>query len=138
MHSTPPDAPIPLESVDQESLLRRGDEEEDTKPDRSQEGERETLPTYPPTPSLPRGKGRLSNTSRGGRVGGTRSLRRTRAGSTLAVPGFGTRSRASTRHALYLLLERPTSSSSAFVLHLVTNAVIVLRYGCHPRLGLAY
>jgi hypothetical protein len=34
----------------------------------------------------------------------------------------------SLRHALYLLLERPTSSNSAFTLHLVTNTVIVLRY----------
>lgn len=36
------------------------------------------------------------------------------------------RSRSSFRHALFLLMERPTSSSSAFTLHLTTNAIIVL------------
>jgi hypothetical protein len=41
-----------------------------------------------------------------------------------AFPG---RDPNSFRQALYLLLEQPTSSNSAFVLHLVTNTIIVLR-----------
>ncbi|CAG8706604.1 14941_t:CDS:2, partial [Acaulospora colombiana] len=40
--------------------------------------------------------------------------------------GFTGRDTTSFRHALFLLLEQPTSSSSAFTLHLVTNTIIVL------------
>ncbi|KAG8829224.1 hypothetical protein FRC17_006972, partial [Serendipita sp. 399] len=36
------------------------------------------------------------------------------------------RSRSSFRHALFLLMERPTSSNSAFILHFTTNTIIVL------------
>ncbi|PVG01555.1 voltage-gated potassium channel [Serendipita vermifera] len=40
--------------------------------------------------------------------------------------GFTGRDTTSFRHALYLLLEQPTSSNSAFTLHLITNTIIVL------------
>ncbi|KAG8810720.1 hypothetical protein FRC19_004352 [Serendipita sp. 401] len=36
------------------------------------------------------------------------------------------RTRSSFRHALFLLMERPTSSTSAFTLHFTTNTIIVL------------
>lgn len=39
-----------------------------------------------------------------------------------------TNNKDSLNHALFLLLERPTSSNSAFTLHFATNALIVLRY----------
>jgi hypothetical protein len=135
MDSPQPDAPIPLVPVDNapsypphrlhESPLKR---EEDVVPTRHGEGEDNgegdnDPPQYPPPPRTPR-----SSSARGK----GRRVRHTRTGSTRAVPGFGTRSRASTRHALYLLLERPTSSHSAFVLHLVTNVVIVLRFVVPP------
>lgn len=126
MHSPSTDAPIPLLAIDTEQgrsgILRASSNnasnssllEEDTSAKVKRGGERVASPTYPPiTPRT-----RANQAKRGGR---------TRSGSTRAVAGFGSRSRTSVRHALYLLMERPTSSNSAFVLHFVTNAIIVFR-----------
>jgi hypothetical protein len=143
MHSPPPDAPIPLVPVDnvhsyppgpRESPLKREedvDEEQGAIRGEENEGVDGDPPKYPPPPPPPPSLPRVKE-------GRRRRVRHTRTGSTRAVPGFGTRSRASVRHALYLLLERPTSSHSAFVLHLVTNVVIVLRSVPSSQSYLAY
>ena len=125
MHSPSADAPIPLVPRNQErahsnDLQRNSNNasntslfEEDTSPKTQRPNPRVSSPTYPPN-------ARAQQTAFP--IGG-----RARVGSTRVVTGFGSRSRTSLRHALYLLLERPTSSNSAFVLHFTTNAIIVLR-----------
>ncbi|KIM19722.1 hypothetical protein M408DRAFT_180557 [Serendipita vermifera MAFF 305830] len=129
MHSPVADGPIPLLPMEQgqaslrdarnhsnnasSSSLYEGDTST-AKPKRGS-GSRSPNSSYPPRRTSPN-----KPTFRKPGTG------RTRSGSTRAVTGFGSRSRGSIRHALYLLLERPTSSNSAFVLHTVTSAIIVL------------